>query len=311
MIDGFLYSHGVEGRASIADLFPPDKRCGLYILRFTNGEVYAGQAVDVTRRYAQHRKVHADIQEVSFKQVDRHRLDDEERALIWLLEERGYRLRNITFTSLPKGESDFDLIMFAKDQGRWLKDLDYVDSDGSRIVDPELRRKYSRKVESFAALSRSGEVVDFLRYYVRVGIPAFLRGEVSFWCVSCVPKPDVYSRINVYWQEVLTVFTVDSEIWVSLHMADSPFTSISDESLDLLFKRHPALQVTDHRYGPGGPDQVNLTLPLAAARTFISDLEVLPAIRLFNLRLMQKGPCNFGRFHCMDLADRLVSSQPT
>ena len=51
----------VAGRASIADLFRPSKRCGLYILHFDNGEFYAGQAIDVTRGYVQHRKVHSDI----------------------------------------------------------------------------------------------------------------------------------------------------------------------------------------------------------------------------------------------------------
>lgn len=308
--DGFSQPRHVQGRDSIADLFPPGRRCGLYILHFSNGEIYAGQALDVTRRYVQHRKVHEDIEEISFRQVTKDRLNDEERALIWSLEDSRHRLRNITFTSIPKGESDFDLIMPAAEQDRWLKDTSYVDSSGSRVVDPELRRKYSRKFESFASLPRSDEVIDILRSYVGVNIPAFRRGEVSFWCVSCMPGRNVYARINIYWQEVLTVFVVEDELWVSLHVADSPFTLLSDETLALLFERHPALEVMDHKYGPGGPDQVNLTLSLAAVRPFLFDPEVLPAIRLFNLRLMQKGACNFGRFHCMDLADRLIPIQP-
>jgi MOSC domain-containing protein YiiM len=61
MIDGFSQLHHVQGRASIADLFPQGKRCGLYILYFLDGEIYAGQALDVTRRYVQHCKVHCDI----------------------------------------------------------------------------------------------------------------------------------------------------------------------------------------------------------------------------------------------------------
>ena len=121
-----------------------------------------------------------------------------------------------------------------------------------------------------------------------------------------MPRSDVYARINIYWQEVLTVFTAENELWVSLHMADSTFIPLSDEALALLFKRHSVLEVTDHQYRPGGPDQVNIELPAQAAGPFLSDPEVLPAIRLFNLRLMKKGPCNFGRYHCMDLADRLL-----
>lgn len=196
--------------------------------------------------------------------------------------------------------------MSPEEQNRWLQDPSYIDFSGSRIVDPELRRKYSRKYESLANLSRSDKVINVLRDYVQAGIPALMRSEVTFWCVSCASARYVYARINIYWQGVLTVFVADNELWVSLHMADSPFTLLSDKALALLFERHPSLKATDHKYSPGGSDQVNLVLPLADAQTFISDPEVLPAIRLFNLRLMKKGPCNFARYHCMDLADRIV-----
>lgn len=304
--EGFSQPHRVQGRASIADLFKPDERCGLYVLHFANGDIYAGQALDVTRRYVQHRKVHVGIEQISFRQVPKNKLNNEERALIWSLEQSGKRLRNITFTSVPKGESDFDLVMSLEEQNRWLEDPSYIDPIGERIVDPELRRKYSRKYESFANLPRSDEISNILRSYVQASIPAFLRSEVSFWCVSCLPTRYVYTRISIYWQEVFTVSVAEDELWVSLHMADSPFTLLSDEALALLFERHPTLEITDHKYNPGGSDQVNLVLPLADAQTFISDPEVTPAIRLFNLRLMKKGPCNFARYHCMDLADKLV-----
>ena len=54
----------VYKRPSIAELYKPDKRCGIYVLRFQNNQYYVGQAVDVIRRYVQHSKVHEDIQEI-------------------------------------------------------------------------------------------------------------------------------------------------------------------------------------------------------------------------------------------------------
>jgi hypothetical protein len=51
-----------------------------------------GKAVDVTRRYAQHRKTYADIEQMAFKQVPRSKLDEEERSLIWRLEQAGWPL---------------------------------------------------------------------------------------------------------------------------------------------------------------------------------------------------------------------------
>lgn len=312
MIDGFLQPHHVQGRASIADLFPSGKRCGLYILQFSDGEIYAGQALDVTRRYVQHRKVHCDIEKISFRRVAKKNLNEEERALIWRLEYEGYRLRNITFTSIPRGESDFDLIMPVEKQEQWLKEVSYVDLSGSRVVNPELRRKYSRRFQRFTTMPFANEVINVLRQYVHAGIPVPLRSELSFWGCSCLPSysyPDetVYSRINLRWQEVLTASEYKDEILFSFHLALSPLEEAFGESLSPLMKKFPSLEATDHFYEPGGQDQINLIIEGAeSAELFMQQKEIVLAIRLFNLRLMKKGACTYSQYHCMDLADRLT-----
>jgi hypothetical protein len=119
---------------------------------------------------------------------------------------------------------------------------------------------------------------------------------------------NVYSRVNINWQEVFTVYTFRKRLWFSLHLARSPLKKLLGSPLLPLLIRHPTLKHTNHRYGPGGSDQTSFEIRGArAANKLIMDKDVLPAIRLLNLRLMQKGPCNFGRYHCMDLADRLVA----
>lgn len=195
-------------------------------------------------------------------------MDDEKPTLIWELEKSGHHLRNITFTSIPKGESDFNLIMPVAEQERWLQDLRMVETIDERVIEPELRRKYRRKYEQFLQLPHADQAINVLKAYARCGIPAFRRGEVSFWCVSCMLGRGVYARINIHLQDVLTVFVGDDELWLSLHMADSPFTLPSDEAVALLFERHPALEVREHQYKPGGPDQVNFALPTSSAGPF-------------------------------------------
>jgi hypothetical protein len=73
--------------------------------------------------------------------------------------------------------------------------------------------------------------------------------------------------------------------------------------------RYLTLQPTSHRYKPGGEDQLSFYIRADEAESFVTDPEVLPAIREFNLRLMQRGPCIYGRYHCMDLADRLLEEK--
>jgi hypothetical protein len=306
---GFPLPQHVEGRATIADLFKPNERCGNYVLHFSNGEFYAGQAKDVTRRYVQHCNTHRDIARISFKSVSQEHLDEEERSIIQELEQHGRRLRNIVFTSIPKGDSDLDLVMPIEEQTRWLNDRAIVDNKGDRIVNPDLRRKFSSRFERFLQSPHRNEVLNILKAYVAAGIPVIRRGEVSFWCLSCMPRRDVYSRVNVYWQEVLTAFVHEDELWLSLHMARSPLEKEFGSELSRLFARHPAVDLIDHRYWPGGRDQTSLEVPITAARTFMADPAIITAIRLFNLRLMKKGPCFFGRFHCLDLADKVLPSQ--
>jgi hypothetical protein len=207
---GFSKSYSAEGRSSIADLFKPGRRCGIYVLGFSNDEWYCGQARDVARRFVQHRKNHADIVSIRFMEVEQERLDEVERTCIHTLEAGKYSLRNIVYVSVVEGETDFDLVMSLEAQNIWKNDLNFVDHDGPRASDESLRRRYHRKFEKFNQSEHSDRVIEALRLYAQWSIPVIKRSELSFWTVSCLPAcriPDViiYARVNLYWQEVLNL----------------------------------------------------------------------------------------------------------
>jgi hypothetical protein len=304
---GFTETFDVEGRASIADLFKPNQRCGIYILHTSNGEHYAGQAVDVTRRYVQHCKNHNDIVKISFKRVSQKKLDQEEQKVIHILEYEGLLLRNIAYTSIPKGDSDFDLVMPVEEQEKWLRNLDVVgDKYKRRIVDEGLRRKYRGRLALLMKEKYANQVIEMLKNYVQLCIPAARRGEVSFWVASCLPQKNVYSRINVYWPEVLTAYIDKNELRFSFHLAKSPFERLSDKKWNSLFDKFSSLEAFAHAYEKGGSDQFNLDISSNDFDEFIQDSRVLPAIRLFNLRLMKMGTCVRKNNHCLDLADKLI-----
>ncbi len=307
---GFTPALFVRGRASIADLFTPRRRCGIYVLHFTDGRLYVGQAAEVTRRYVQHRKTYTDIEKISFKVVGRKELNAEERHVMGTLETGGLTLRNITFASVPQGDSDFDLIMPPEEQERWLHDLGWIDGAGSRLTNPDLRQRYHERFQRFSGLPNAPQVIEVLRDYVRLGIPAIRRGEVSFWACSCLPgfpsASDVYSRVNINWQEVMTAHSHRGALWFDMHLARSPLKRAFGPPLHGLRRRYPGADFDGHGYAPGGSDQMRVVIPARTVQKFIADPQVLPAIRLLNFRLMKKGPCTFGRYHCLDLADRLI-----
>lgn len=308
----FNVTHYVENRASIADLFKPGKRCGIYILYFTTGEYYIGQAVDVTRRYIQHSKNHADIQQISFRQVNPLLLNEVERETIGAFERQGYQLRNIALTSIPKGESDFDFIMSIEDQVAWLNNSKSTSLDGQRPIEPNLRRKYQTKYSRLLRKQGAEDAIFVLREYVRQGIPIPKSSELSFWSCSCLPTfhnqdATIYSRINIYWQEVFTVYLFNGVLRFSWHLALTPLEQVFGKNLSGLRKRYPNILVDNHHYAPGGQDQIHLEVEKAdMALKLISDKDILQAIKIFNLRLMKKGACTYNRYHCLSLADRLI-----
>jgi hypothetical protein len=277
---GFTKPQQVVGRVTIADLFRPGHRCGIYVLHYSNGEYYVGQAIDVTRRFVQHLQTHGDIERISFRQVPRLRLNDEEKALIWRLETDNVPLRNIALTSVTYGPADFDSVMSLNEQERWLSDGIQIDMSGPRVVDEELRRRYRRKYESFLQLPFADSAIQVLRSYVAVGIPAIRRGEVSFWSSSCLPSYSnravtIYSRINVYWQEVFNVHVFQEDLWVTMYVAKSTLEEKYGKSLSGLLRKYPSLEKLDTKYEPGGPDQLGLVVPNVEIACSFSKIEWL------------------------------------
>ena len=98
----------VTRRHSISDTIKDGDSCGIYILDFSDGEYYVGQAVDVRRRFLQHKKNFDDIVAVHFRQVDKQNLDIVEREMIAKLELIA-KIRNIQYASIPDvSNSDLD-----------------------------------------------------------------------------------------------------------------------------------------------------------------------------------------------------------
>lgn len=316
---GFPKPHNVQGRGSIADLFRK-QRCGIYVLHFADGAHYVGQAVDVVRRYAQHRQAHRDIQQISFKKVSRKNLNTEERSIVHVMENSGFHLRNIQIVSFSYGETDFDLLMSRSEQKRWLEDLSIRDVNGDRVIDERLRSLYTRKYQTFRQMPHAPEVTSVLREYVQTCIPAVKQTEISFWMCSCLPYSSVYSRINVGWQTTFDAINFEDKVYyrwyLTRNLAEQIFgwtlTAVNEDTGFILsdFEEYPELVVEFQKSDltKGGDDQVFIIVEGESnVIKLMHDEYMLTAVRLFNLGLMQKSPCPWGRNHCMDLADQLVS----
>jgi hypothetical protein len=320
---GFSSPLVIQDSASIADVLPSKRFCGIYVLHFVNNEYYVGKAVDIARRYQQHHKTWGDIEKISVKKVDKLDLDGEEYRIINLLESYGYCLRNKELVSVLRGTSDFDTLMPPEEQEMWLKDLSYTFSTKDRVQDDKLRKQYREDYRRFEEMPVAAAVTQVLREYVKLGIPAAPSTQKDFWSCSCLPKGTLppLVRVNIFKQEVFAVGSQANEFHVRIFLARSPLMadhtgSFLGRPFTIVYSRFGFWKIrakyflnlgrTVGTLPSGGQDQIGLVVyGLDNALGFINEPIILSAIRLFNLNLMRKGHNLNFRSHCFDLADRL------
>lgn len=295
----------VESRLSIADLFKQESRCGIYVLRFKDGQYYVGQATDVTRRYAQHLKNHNDVQEIAFRILPKEKLNQIEQVTIKVLESAGAKLRNIFFTSYPVGESDLDLVVPKTEQEDFLHSFEPYKLQPQILNLPEIRLKNAikfRKLLNHTAFELS--VLPVLNLYINKCLLKPEWTEMTFWSLTCMTKAFLDSdlialcRINLYRCEVLTIWiNFYGEIFYTFHLTRSLLPKPVIRSLRL-----KTLTCSDQIYERAGLDQVQVEVAgVSEALKLLDNDRVILAIRSFNLRQMQKGPTIYSRYHCLDL----------
>ncbi|MGM9319303.1 GIY-YIG nuclease family protein [Deinococcus aquaticus] len=305
---GFPDWQDVSGQGSVVGLYPAGQRCGLYVLGFADGERYVGQAVDVAKRFLQHRKTYADLTGITFKVVPKDELDSEEQRCIHALEAAGMLLRNFTHMSVVRGDRPFDDVVTPQEQEAWLDGSADLQDDPPHVHDESLRRRQRRKFEQFMTLPHAQDALVLLGLYLQATVPFPRRTEQNFWTVTCLPyglgkEASLYCRVNLNMQETFSVYGNENGLDVSIHLAVSPLAEFlgSDWQAQLAEGEY---EVTGHRYQPGGQDQTEvLAFGKDHAVTLISAGPMTLAMALLNLRLMRRGACYWPGSHNPQLSD--------
>jgi len=302
--NGFSLPVYVKGLKTIAHLFEEFNNPGIYVLHFSDNTKYVGQSKNIANRFNQHSNNFDDIDAISIKKVKLKELNKEEKFVIWLLESNKILLRNITYASETTNSGVLIQQITEKEQEKWLRQVNYNSYEGIRLEDEKQKLKYEKK---YLCLSRSKyfeDTIRFLKSYIDIGIPFPIKTEKKYWIVSCLPSgaTGVLVRLSINWQEVLTIFKEEETIGVSIHMANPNL----NRNLIKKFKEL-GVQCSEHRYVPGGEDQINLYVySFDNALKFINIEEVILSIRKFNLNLMRKGICTYSRYHCLQIVDYIL-----
>lgn len=312
---GFPPLKPVATLPSIAHLFSSKRknsRCGVYLLAFADNTHYIGQAVEVVRRFSQHRQRHT-ISGFSFLPTREAMLDHVEFDKIRLAENLGFRLINIVHTSVTAVEADLDLVLQPEEQTKWIgRGAYYFKRDPSPpIVLPQAHvDRFSPKFQQFLAHPMALPAAKLLRTYLVNAIPSPRRTEYSFWNVSCMPSTGAPTRKRLF-----CVSAASMELFVlfcdkSDRRELSGFLTISVETLEALqpdvdafMRKHPTVELSIYPYQDAGEDQITLQVfGLTALKRLLADKDVQIAAGVLAQRVMRKRPTFYAQFHCPQLA---------
>ncbi|MDT3766943.1 GIY-YIG nuclease family protein [Gleimia hominis] len=186
--------------STVAPLFAPNERRGIYILEFKNGERYVGQTENVVTRYSTHRhgsKHHAAWQYVtaiSFCHIPEGNLDEPERITI-RQQRAAHRLRNRAFNFGHWEPTVLDDYVAPEEQLHW------ATGHPSYDLAPFAEAAKNLKQETPKLLTkRRGQevmpdgrpvwevVVDELAQIVALAIPNATQTQKRFWTLSDYPS---------------------------------------------------------------------------------------------------------------------------
>lgn len=311
---GFEPSAPVFTLRTIAQRFGASRpRCGIYLLEFPEQRFYIGQAVEVVRRFAQHRKNYDEIVGFSFIPVRSEKLDQIERDLIRKAESLGLVILNTVHASNVVGDTDLDMVVSPNDQAEWLSrpaDFNNLDTSGSIVLPDAQVARFAEQFRRFDAHPLVNPASDILRTYVRHCIPAPKRTEYSFWMVSCLPSTnrDTWPRLLCVSAGVMELLVIghhksrSSDMWGFVTVASDVLSETfpNDEALVRAF---PSMEIVRREYRDAGQHQI--TLQASSEQCMMALLRhktIRRAGATLALRVMRKRATIYAKFHCKQLA---------
>lgn len=320
---GFKFDEAfdVKGRLSISDLFPKTKkRCGIYLLNFSDDTFYIGQAIDVVKRFSQHRKKYDSIIRCWFIEVDREKLNEVEEQLIRSAEDQGLLITNKTFVSSVIGETDLDLIIHPNDQENWLENGVDLSNDGFDLyskIDLKYKIKYQHNFEVLKQNEHYDQMKRVLKKYIEICLPAHKKTELSFWSLSCLPSTNIgtYPRFFCMNINAMEVFVMgyskkERKLFCFVNLTERFLDDIEnvEGELQRYYSIYKTLNISQTNYRAAGKDQVQFGFEdIDEFELFLTQEQpVVDSIKEMNLRLMRKGGTIYSPFHCFNLVKDIL-----
>jgi hypothetical protein len=310
---GFPDFDNVASLKSIANLFGASKsRCGIYLLKFSDDIYYIGQALDVVRRFSQHRQNHNDIVSFAFQAVQKAALNETEKDFIFKAEALGTRLKNAVHVSSVEGETDLDLIVSPDEQTKFNAEISHAEIDlPQQIFLPASQiDRFSKNFKKYLTHPMEGWATALLAKYITNCIIKARTTEYSFWSLTCMPSTNVNT-----WPRLFSINAATMELFVAGFEKKTgtawSFITVSDDilekywpSFDDFLNEFPLIEPIERGYRDAGRRQITLsTQGTSTILNLLNDSRVLEAARTLALRVMRKRSNFYAKYHCQQLVN--------
>jgi len=289
----------------------------IYVLEFYDGEFYVGQSKKIITRLKQHYKKYKNIKNVFIKPLFEEGLIDEENKLIAVFENKLFRLKNdiqINFTNI----FNYDC------QIKWNSDLNFNFISGTKFDNEKFREEYHQRFAELKNKSFYVRLIPMIAQYIFKTIPNYIAGEYNYWSITCLPKfllkENWVTRININGVPVFSVrYNNDESLQLMFFVSKLPFLYKLKEqkSMQDIFKKMPTLVMELRNiFDQTSEDEMTIFIDEKDYLNYMEDETILSAMRMFNLRMLNKAGENKDnkrrQYHCLDLADVVISqiSQP-
>lgn len=281
---------------------------GIYILEFKNGERYIGQAVNVVRRVADHRRRWADLYALEFAPCPVEDLNAYEQLTISHQEEH-YRLRNKSLTNLPGGPGDFTVSTEEEETLQLPSDRAARKRIGTAA--PASRQKFWELLDLPVY---EGELLPLLGRYLNETIPDPIGSQRYLWTITALPATNKRRGER----RITTVSCGNLETLVVIEqqhnhgIAYGGFINLAGETLT---QEHlSGIQETGDIWQIVRPDYRHregvIAVYVQNLETFgrlMDDPDVLDAAYRLNVGLMRQGATMYRRFHNEHLANDVIN----
>lgn len=303
---------------------PAKNRSGIYVLGFEDDEQYVGQTVELTTRFASHRRRWSDISTLEWHPCAKGVLSEREQQVIAGRIASGAKLRNIRHARGPLGVSPLDSVVTRDEQLAWINGEDPFDgADSDRLVDEEQRLKKRASFEKLQKHEFFTLAALALNAFVSLTIPRPAATERQFWVLTAMPGTNRskghqrLATLSINKVEVFWLFATEMEgqrfFWGQLQLSRSQLTDrlgTTDFGSALLTDPPEMLAFEEAGYETSGGDGLRIRFFSTSWFDLLQNRGVVEAARSFNLMLLRKGTSPLGHHHNYDLTDWAIDPDP-